>query len=155
MWHWAAVMDLPMVGLHGLTLETSLCIQLTYTWRTFCWSKAGRLTVCVHQHRGSANVQDFDRAVKQTDSGKNFKGKPRLPAIKDQVVRLWSSISFFYLTSGVKPRWSTFQINQKWKMGPEPTRYNSQPSLHYCFKDTYRRGIIVHEHANFANQVPH
>lgn len=76
MWHWAAVMDLIMVRLHGLTLETSLCIQLTYTWLTFCWYKAGRLTVSVHQHRGSANAQDFGWAVKQTDSGKTSKTNP-------------------------------------------------------------------------------
>lgn len=76
MWQWAAVIDLIMVRLHGLTLETSLCIQLTYAWLTFCRNEAGRLTVSVHQHRRSANVQDFDWAVKQTDSGKTSKTNP-------------------------------------------------------------------------------
>lgn len=55
---------------------------------------------------------------------KNFKDKPRLAAIKDQVAGRCSSITFFYLTSGVKLRWSTFQMNQRWKMGPEPARYS-------------------------------
>lgn len=74
--HWAVVMDLIMARLHGLTLETSLCIQSTYTWLTLCWYKAGRLMVSVHQHRRSANTPDFDWAVKQTDSGKTSKTNP-------------------------------------------------------------------------------
>lgn len=45
----------------------------------------------------------LDRAVKQSDHGKTSKTcRPGLPAISDQMPRIWSSISFFYLTSGVK-----------------------------------------------------
>lgn len=149
MWYWAAVMDLIMVRLHGLTLETSLCIQLTYAWLTFCWNEAGRLTVSVHQHRRSTNVQDLDWAVKQTDSGKTSKTNPGFQPLKSK----WRGSGHPFL-SFIWPAVSSwddqhFKLTRNGKRAPEPTRCNSRPSLYYCFKDTNRRGITL------SNRVPH
>lgn len=81
MWHRAAVADLIMVRLRGL-METSLCIQLTYTWLTFCCYEAGRLTLSVNMD----NLQTCRSLSCQTDWWrKNLRDQARLAAGKERV----------------------------------------------------------------------